>query len=140
MKRLVKKWWIGPLLLLLVAGLAILPLLLRYHVPETVGIPQTEAIQFVRDLKIGWNLGGALDAGQAAILAALLVSTILNAGYFGPIFFRAFFLKPEAGTDLSHFREAPMSMVVPLVLTSLISLALGLQPQVFQNFIHVFLK
>jgi endoglucanase len=55
----------GPLVLLLAAlafVLAALPFCLRYHVPETVDIPQTEAIQFVRNLKIGWNLGGALDA------------------------------------------------------------------------------
>jgi multicomponent Na+:H+ antiporter subunit D len=85
-------------------------------------------------------LDGALFAGQALILAALLASTILNAGYFGPIFFRAFFLKPEEGTDLSHYHEAPVSMVAPLVLTSLISLALGLCPQVFQNFVLVMLR
>ena len=52
-----KKWWLLPLPL--AAGLAIIPL---YHVPATVVIPQTQAVQFVRELKIGWNLGGALDA------------------------------------------------------------------------------
>jgi hypothetical protein len=31
-------------------------------------------------------------------------------------------------------------MVVPLVLTSLISLTLGLRPQIFQNFVLAFLK
>jgi multicomponent Na+:H+ antiporter subunit D len=85
-------------------------------------------------------LDGALTAGQTLILGALLASTILNAGYFAPIFYRAFVLKPEEGTDLSHYREAPWSMVIPLVLTSLISLALGLWPRVFQNFITVFLR
>jgi len=84
-------------------------------------------------------LDGALTAGQTLILAALLASTILNAGYFGPIFFRAFFLKPETGTDLSLYHEAPLTMVIPLVLTSLVSLALGLWPQIFQNFVAVFL-
>ncbi|MDR3038445.1 MAG: monovalent cation/H+ antiporter subunit D family protein [Candidatus Adiutrix sp.] len=85
-------------------------------------------------------LGGALEAGQAIILAALLASTLLNAGYFGPIFFRAFFLRPEPGTDLSHYREAPLTMVAPLVFTSLASLVLGLHPQIFQNFIHIFMR
>jgi len=85
-------------------------------------------------------LGGALAGGQFIILAALLTSTILNAGYFAPIFFRAFFLKPEEGTDLSHYHEAPATMVVPLVLTSLVSLGLGLCPWVFQNFIQFLLR
>ena len=35
---------------------------LPYKVPETVEIPQTEAMQFAQDLKIGWNLGDSLDA------------------------------------------------------------------------------
>jgi len=62
MKRLMKKWWFWISAFPVLVGLAALPLYLRYHIPETVDIPQTEAIQFVRDLKIGWNLGGALDA------------------------------------------------------------------------------
>jgi multicomponent Na+:H+ antiporter subunit D len=85
-------------------------------------------------------LSGALAGGQILILAALLASTILNAGYFAPIFYRAFFLKPEEGVDLSHYHEAPATMVVPLVLTSLVSLALGLCPWVFQNFILSLLR
>jgi multicomponent Na+:H+ antiporter subunit D len=85
-------------------------------------------------------LDGAMTAGQTIILAALLASTILNAGYFGPIFFRAFFLKPEEGVDLSAYREAPATMVVPLVLTSLISVALGFYPQIFQNFVLAILS
>jgi len=95
-----------------------------------IGVPPVAG--FVSKLFL---LDGAMTAGQTIILLALLASTILNAGYFGPIFFRAFFMKPEKGTDLSHYHEAPVSMVAPLVLTSLISLALGLFPQFFQNFI-----
>ncbi len=85
-------------------------------------------------------LNGALTAGQVVLLAALLCSTILNAGYFVPIFYRAFFLKPEPGVDLSQYREAPWSMVVPLVFTSVVSVILGLYPQVFQNFILAFMR
>ena len=86
-----------------------------------------------------WYLvNGALDRGQTILLAALLLSTILNAGYFVPIFYRAFFLAPAEGVDLSGYKEAPLTMVVPLVLTSLISVGLGLYPQVFHNFIKAF--
>ena len=86
-----------------------------------------------------WYLvNGALDRGQTVLLAALLLSTILNAGYFVPIFYRAFFLAPAEGVDIESYREAPPSMVVPLVLTALVSLALGLYPGIFQSFIRTF--
>jgi len=85
-------------------------------------------------------LNGAMSAGQIILLVALLCSTILNAGYFVPIFYRAFFLKPEPGTDIEQYSEAPWSMVVPLVFTSVVSLVLGLYPQVFQNFIQAFMR
>ena len=86
-----------------------------------------------------WYLvNGALDRGQAILFAALLLSTILNAGYFVPIFYRAFFLAPAEGTDLEKYKEAPLSMVVPLVLTSVVSLVLGLYPQIFQAFVKAF--
>ncbi|KXS56656.1 MAG: cation:proton antiporter [Candidatus Adiutrix intracellularis] len=84
-------------------------------------------------------LNGAVNAGQILLMAALLASTILNAGYFAPIFIRAFFYKPDPDIDLDHYHEAPLTMVVPLVFTSLVSLTLGLYPQIFQKFIQAFL-
>jgi multicomponent Na+:H+ antiporter subunit D len=86
-----------------------------------------------------WYLvNGALDMGQTVLLAALLLSTALNAGYFVPIFYRAFFLPPEPGADMSVYKEAPLTMVVPLVFTSMVSVVLGLFPFLFQNFIKAF--
>ena len=83
---------------------------------------------------------GSLQAGQVILLTALLASTILNAGYFGPIIYRAFFMPPAPGVDVESFDEAPMSMVVPLCITGVISVLLGLFPQTFMNFIAVFGK
>jgi multicomponent Na+:H+ antiporter subunit D len=86
-----------------------------------------------------WYLvNGALDQGQAILLAALLLSTALNAGYFVPIFYRAFFMAPDPGTDMGQYKEAPLSMVVPLVFTSIVSVILGLFPGIFLNFIKAF--
>jgi multicomponent Na+:H+ antiporter subunit D len=86
-----------------------------------------------------WYLvNGALQQEQMIILVALLLSTILNAGYFVPIFYRAFFLKPEPGSRVEECQEAPLSMVVPLTLTSLASLFLGFFPGAFHNFIKIF--
>jgi multicomponent Na+:H+ antiporter subunit D len=86
-----------------------------------------------------WYLvNGALDQGQLVLLIALLCSTLLNAGYFVPIFYRAFFLPPAPDSHVEECREAPLTMVVPLVFTSFVSVVLGLFPQTFQNFIKVF--
>jgi multicomponent Na+:H+ antiporter subunit D len=86
-----------------------------------------------------WYLvNGALDQGQVVLLAALLLSTILNAGYFVPIFYRAFFLPPAEGVDMAQYKEAPLTMVVPLVLTSVVSVVLGLYPRIFQAFVKAF--
>jgi len=81
---------------------------------------------------------GSMQAGQVAILVALLGSTILNASYFGPIIYRAFFKKPVEGVDMQAIGEAPMSMVVPLFATGVISVLLGLFPETFMGFIKVF--
>ncbi len=83
-------------------------------------------------------VNGSLQAGQTALLVALLLSTLLNAGYFVPIFYRAFMLPPAPDANIEQYSEAPASMVVPLCLTGAISLLLGLYPQVFLNFIQAF--
>ena len=86
-----------------------------------------------------WYLAnGALQAGEIPLLVALLLSTLLNAAYFVPIFYRAFFLPPEPEAHIEQYSEAPAVMVVPLAITGTISLALGLYPQLFHNFIKAF--
>ena len=81
---------------------------------------------------------GSMQAGQPILLLALLCSTILNACYFGPIIWRAFFLKPAPGINPEDYSEAPLTMVIPLTLTAAISVLLGLYPEIFFNFIKVF--
>jgi len=76
---------------------------------------------------------GSVQAGQLAFLAVLLVSSVLNAAYFLPITYKAFFeneAPPEAGAPATPIREIPM-VAVPLVITALLSLALGLYPNYF---------
>lgn len=73
-----------------------------------------------------WFLGqGTLAAGQEVFLGLLLLSGLLNAGYLFPIVRRAFFTRSDSFTK---FDEASPLMVVPLVLTALLSLFLGLMP------------
>ncbi|SDB23371.1 multisubunit sodium/proton antiporter, MrpD subunit (TC 2.A.63.1) [Desulfonatronum thiosulfatophilum] len=85
-----------------------------------------------------WYLAnGALQAEQIPILIALMASTVLNASYFGPIIYKAFFESPAPGIRLDDCKEAPLTMVVPLFITALISIFLGLFPDTFMGFIKV---
>lgn len=88
-----------------------------------------------------WYLAlGSIEAHNIPILIALLVSTVLNAAYFLPITIKAFFEKEAPaieGQSQEHahephapIREIPM-VVIPLVLTALISLVIGIYPNYF---------
>ncbi len=66
-----------------------------------------------------WNLViGAVDGGQLVLLLVLLVSSLLNAAYFLPIVYRAFFADAPAGEE-TGYKEAPVFCLVPLCLTAL---------------------
>ncbi|HNS14650.1 MAG TPA: monovalent cation/H+ antiporter subunit D family protein [Syntrophorhabdaceae bacterium] len=80
-------------------------------------------------------LNGALEIHNIPILIVLMASTILNAGYFAPITFKAFFQGKRGGWKRGDIKEAPATMVAPIVLASLISVALGLFPEFFVNLI-----
>lgn len=80
-------------------------------------------------------LNGALEIRNIPILIVLVASTILNAGYFVPITIRAFFEGKKERWSRKDIQEAPLTMVVPLVLASLISLVLGIFPDFFVGLI-----
>ena len=74
---------------------------------------------------------GTLDVGQLIFTATFLISGLLNAGYFFTIVIRAFFGRSDRFTK---FGEAPLLMVVPLMLTAVFSLLMGLFPTQFPSF------
>jgi multicomponent Na+:H+ antiporter subunit D len=76
---------------------------------------------------------GALEADKVAILAVLLFSSLLNAAYFMPVVYRAFFCPPEDALFEPKVQEAPMFCVVPLVITAMISIVLLVYPQPFMQ-------
>lgn len=78
---------------------------------------------------------GSIEAGHLPALIVLSVSTILNACYFLPIVYAAFF-KERKQEDVSGGRhtgisEAPALMVVPLALTAFGVLVMFFSPSVF---------
>ncbi|MEW6334853.1 MAG: monovalent cation/H+ antiporter subunit D family protein [Thermodesulfobacteriota bacterium] len=76
-------------------------------------------------------LNGAIEIGSLPIVIVLMASTILNAGYFVPITFQAFFTGDARKWRQEGIGEAPRTMVIPLVVAALISLGLGLFPDTF---------
>ncbi len=66
-----------------------------------------------------WYLiAGSLQAGHWALVATLLVSSLLNILYLLAIPMRAFFGQPAEGVDTSRVREAPWPMVAAMVVTA----------------------
>ncbi|MCF8114204.1 MAG: monovalent cation/H+ antiporter subunit D family protein [Desulfotignum sp.] len=85
-----------------------------------------------------WNLIlGTLEAGQTVFMVVLLVSSFLNAFYFLPIVYQAFFGKgKEALSDGPvKIQEASLCLVVPLAITALASIGLFFFPQMFVDLI-----
>lgn len=74
---------------------------------------------------------GTLEAHQSVMLVVLLGSSLLNAAYFLPIVYRAFFCTPEEAMFENKMAEAPIWCVAPIVLTALGSIALFFYPQPF---------
>ena len=75
-----------------------------------------------------YMVSGAMAQEHWLALAVILVSTLLNAGYFLPIVYRAFFrpLSPEA--EAHPHGEAPLAIVLALTFTAACTLALFFFP------------
>jgi multicomponent Na+:H+ antiporter subunit D len=87
-----------------------------------------------------WNLIlGTLEAQQTIFMVVLLVSSFLNAFYFLPIVYKGFFGKSEEEDDNTpvKIQEANLCLVIPLVITAIISMVLFFYPTVFVNLVKV---
>ncbi|AZG35553.1 complex I subunit 5 family protein [Shewanella psychromarinicola] len=77
-----------------------------------------------------WYLGlGALDAGQGWVIYVLAVSSVLNAAYFLPILYTAWFKTPPDNWPAERSfgnKETAWTLLLPPVVTALLTLALGL--------------
>lgn len=83
-----------------------------------------------------WQLlVGSLQAHQIGILLLLLASTLLNAAYFLPVTYRAFFGKPTVAGSYSGIREAPLSMLIPILIACFVSVVIGIFPNFMMHFV-----
>jgi multicomponent Na+:H+ antiporter subunit D len=77
-----------------------------------------------------WYLGlGALDAGQDWVIIILAGSSLLNAGYFLPVLYAAWFKAPPEVWPAERSygrRETAWALLAPPVVTALLVLAAGL--------------
>ncbi len=84
-----------------------------------------------------WNLLiGSVEAHQIGILLILIASTILNAAYFAPVTYKAFFGKRPPGEKFEGIKEAPLSMLIPILIACGVSVIIG----IFPNFMLQFVK
>ncbi len=75
---------------------------------------------------------GAADGAWYGVLAVLVVSALLNAAYFLPIVWRAFFKPTPPGED-DGYKEAPLLCVVALSITAAATIALFFLPDIFAD-------
>jgi len=73
-----------------------------------------------------WYLAlGSVELHSPTLLGVLLISSLLNAAYLGPIVYKAYFEKAPPTQQEVH--EVPW-MVAPLAISAAASLLLGLYP------------
>jgi multicomponent Na+:H+ antiporter subunit D len=94
-----------------------------------IGIPPTNG--FISKLYL---MGGSLDVELPLVIVVLITSALLNAGYFLPIIITAFFKQGEFKRQQGA--EAPLSMLLPIVLLALICLLAGLKLDLTVPFIQ----
>lgn len=75
-----------------------------------------------------YMLSGAMASHQWLPVAVILISTLLNAAYFLPIVYRAFFVAPAHDPHDHGHGEAPLPMLIAMSLTSLAVLVLFFWP------------
>jgi multicomponent Na+:H+ antiporter subunit D len=81
-----------------------------------------------------WYLAlGTLQADQLPMLIVLLGSSLLNAAYFLPIVYKAFFCTEKESMFDNQIQEAPIWCVAPLVITAVGSVILFFYPTIFLN-------
>lgn len=83
-----------------------------------------------------WYLGmGVLEGDMLLPLIILVISGLLNVGYFFPIIHRAYFKK--GGDELQGHTEASPFMVVPIMVTATASVIFGIFPDLFFHFFEL---
>lgn len=89
-----------------------------------IGIPPTAGF-----ISKWYLLRGAWETQYIFVLVVIVLSTFLNAAYFLPIVYRAFFRSPPPNQQNSRSGESPWPIVVALSLTALATILLFFMPE-----------
>ena len=87
-----------------------------------IGVPPTAGF-----LSKWYILQGAFSIESWFAITVIVISTLLNAGYFLPIIYAAFFRQADDPTE-DKYNEAPLPMVLALTFTALMTVMLFLFP------------
>ena len=82
-----------------------------------IGLPPTAGF-----LSKWYMLSGAMAAEQVFVVVVIILSTLLNAAYFLPILYQAFFVAEDRDTPAHG--EAPTGMLIALGITALMTVAM----------------
>ena len=91
-----------------------------------IGVPPTGGF-----ISKWYILLGAIDAQQMFAVGVIIVSTLLNAAYFLPIVYAAFFRSPESNPECGHqdtHGEAPLAILLAITVTALGTMVLFFFP------------
>ncbi|MBN2404857.1 MAG: monovalent cation/H+ antiporter subunit D family protein [Coriobacteriia bacterium] len=105
-----------------------------YRMPYTMGAFTVAALSFVgvplfAGFVTKWYLSlGALEAGDWWFVLVMIASALLNAAYFLPIVYLAYFKAPP-GTQL-HVDEARPTLLIPIIMCALYVILLGTTAEV----------
>ncbi|HDR73729.1 MAG TPA: monovalent cation/H+ antiporter subunit D family protein [Methanoculleus sp.] len=81
---------------------------------------------------------GAVEGGMPILLLVLIASAVLNAAYFFPIIYTMLVDRPADPHALDAVSEPPLTMLVPIVLTAVISMLLFFFPSVpFMDLVRI---
>ena len=89
-----------------------------------IGVPPTAGF-----LSKWFILQGAFSVENGFAIAVIIISTLLNAGYFLPIVYAAFFKQPVNEAD-QKFNEAPVPIVLALSFTAVMTVVLFFFPDI----------
>lgn len=107
----------------------------------TVGALGMIGVPLVGGFITKWYLlMGALERGSIEILVVLLLSSLLNAGYFLPIIYRAYFKEYHEEHGYHHeIKENPF-MATTLTITAILSIIGGIYPDLILSLAREVLK
>jgi len=120
---------------------------LARQMPATLAVFALAALSMIGVPPVGgfvskWYLAvGALDIKSTGLLAVILVSSILNAYYFGEVVLRGFFGTPPEGTALAEGSLESTTlmrlMIYPTAVAAALSVAWGMYPDLFLKIISL---